>query len=76
MVATKWHLRSGVKASKADSSSQVPPVHVTFALDEPFEVRSRSRAEGRAVEVFSPGHGRTAARRREEEQEREGQRFE
>ncbi|GAA5850798.1 hypothetical protein JCM9279_003926 [Rhodotorula babjevae] len=76
VVATKWNLRSGVKASKDDSLAQVPPVHVTFALDEPFEVRSRSRKDGRVVQVFSQGHGEATARRREEGHEREGRVFE
>ncbi|GAA5892206.1 hypothetical protein JCM8208_001478 [Rhodotorula glutinis] len=77
VVATNWLLRSGRKPAGDDSHDLVPPVHVTFALDEPFEVRSRHHAEGTAAEVFSPGHvGSTAARRREEGHEREGRAFE
>ncbi|KPV76747.1 uncharacterized protein RHOBADRAFT_41954 [Rhodotorula graminis WP1] len=77
VLATKWHLRSGVRANKADSHAEVPPVHVTFALDEPFEVRSRRREDEAYAEVFSPGHARrTTARRWEEGHEREGRAFE
>ncbi|GAA5892204.1 hypothetical protein JCM8208_001477 [Rhodotorula glutinis] len=76
VLATKWHLRAGVRANKADSHAQAPPVHVTFALDEPFEVRSRSRKEGRHAEVFSPGHARRTARRGDEGRGREGRAFE
>ncbi|BGP37044.1 hypothetical protein JCM10449v2_000948 [Rhodotorula kratochvilovae] len=69
LMATTWVMKS--LAPEGKKQAELPPLHVTFALDTPFEVRERHKREGRDVEVFRVAH--EDAQRR---QAREGRAFE